>query len=85
MKTIPATNQYRSDSIQSRILEKLSKRDYKISELGNVLGLTYSKTYYHLQKLLDFDKITVSEQERKGRGARKKIFKIKLNGSEKNE
>ena len=73
-----STNQARSESLQTTILQLLEKKDYSIQELETALQLDYNRIYYHIRKLLDLGKITASKEVRSGRGARKRIYKRKV-------
>ena len=71
------TNQSRSNSLQTRILELLSEKNCTLQDLVAFLQLDYNNIYYHIRKLLELGKITKFKEIRKGRGARKNIYKLK--------
>jgi len=77
---VVSTNQARSESLQTTILQLLEKKDHSIHELETVLQLDYNRIYYHIRKLLDLGKITAYKEVRSGKGARKDIYKIKEGG-----
>ena len=70
-----STNQARSESLQTRILDLLKEKDYTLQDLVAALKLDYNRIYYHIRKLLDLGKITAYKDERTGKGARKQIFR----------
>jgi len=72
-----STNQARSDSLQTRILKLLKEKDCTLQDLVISLNLDYNRIYYHIRKMLDLGKITAYKEERIGKGARKRIYKIK--------
>ncbi|MHA1259528.1 MAG: winged helix-turn-helix domain-containing protein [Candidatus Heimdallarchaeaceae archaeon] len=72
------TNQARSDSLQTEILELLKEKSYTLQDFMTALQLDYNRIYYHIRKLLDLGKITATKEERKGKGARKRIYKLKV-------
>ena len=74
---VVSTNQARSESLQTTILQLLEEKDYSIQELETALQLDYMKIYYHIKKLLNLGKITASKEVRSGKGAKKDIYKIK--------
>ena len=71
-----STNQARSESLQTRILDLLKEKDYTLQDLVAAVKLNYNRIYYHIRKLLDLGKITAYKEERKGKGARKQIFRL---------
>jgi DNA-binding transcriptional ArsR family regulator len=74
---VSRTNQARSDSLQTEILKLLAEKSYTLQDFMTTLQLDYNRIYYHIRKLVDLGKITALKEEREGKGARKKIYRIK--------
>ncbi|NPD88908.1 MAG: winged helix-turn-helix transcriptional regulator [Asgard group archaeon] len=74
---VVSVNQARSESMQTRILHLLKEKNYTLQDLAVALELDYDRIYYHIRKLVDSGKITALKEEWKGRGARKRIYKLK--------